>query len=100
MTDVYATLSSDKSFIAINPSMINNSNAGSEEEEDRSLPSQTIPKFSPAFHVMVDYNASEKSDNFILSFSDVEAAALFSALQQNVQKYYDEEQKRMAKRIS
>lgn len=89
MTDVYATLSSDKSFIAINHHMVD------KETEDPAL-----SKFSPAFHVMVDYATSEESDTFVPSFSDVEASALFSALQSNVQKYYDEEQKRMTKRIS
>lgn len=92
MTDVYATLSSDTSFIAINPAMLNSKASGDN--------SQTHLKFSPAFHVMVDYNTPEKGDAFVPSFSDVEASSLFSALQMNVQNYYDEEQKRMTKRIS
>ena len=98
MADVYATLSSDMSFVAINPCMVNNRFNKSWDDKGKTAP--VSMKFSPAFHVMVDYNASTKDDTFVPSFSDVEAAYLFSALQRNVQKYYDEEQKRMAQRIS
>lgn len=72
------------------------------KENENPTRSSPFLKFSPAFHVMVDYTTSseEESDTFVPSFSDVEASALFSALQSNVQKYYDEEQKRMTKRIS
>jgi len=99
--DVYAVSGTDKSFVALNPSLrlcTGRTTAAPPKQDDATSTAGT--RYSTVFHVMVDADPPPLSEGQGPPLGDAHAAEVFAALQSSVQRYYEEEQRQMTARIA
>jgi len=99
--DVYAVSETDKSFVALNPSLrlcTGRTTAAPPKQDDANSTAGT--RYSTVFHVMVDADPPPLSEGQGPPLDGANAAEVFAALQSLVQRYYEEEQRQMTARIA